>query len=458
MKLLIFFVSVLIVGSTFGQGFAPLNTNNPKRFVNPNNLDDNDYFFYSTQTVVSGDTTTFNQYLRKSSYHVDVTGTDCELWGGSIQPTADTTWLGRQLRYNSATQQLICNNSTMDELVFDFGMNLGDSSIYYANGASNYFMRFDNLIQELVLDSLEWVKSFTIWKYDGSGNLIQSPLNGFEIKLSENLGLVNLIDCFQFPTIEKGLTLMGQLNTTLGYYQMTYDEAFPWNLGDTIELRGVNNPQSWTGSMTTSYKLITIQNRIETIDSVWIYLNIDEQLVQTPNGSPWGYPSTYNIGYTNPIVYRKKENISAFPNNATYDGVNYINDSVNFCGMRGRHKSYGEFMVYCDSCDCFTYYDGHGSGVSEYEYLEGLGMTFSSGQGYGDWTSILEAELIFSNVGGVQCGTLIPLSIDTLTLDNETELVKIVDLLGRETEFKPNTVLIYIYSDGTMEKIYKAEL
>ena len=37
-------------------------------------------------------------------------------------------------------------------------------------------------------------------------------------------------------------------------------------------------------------------------------------------------------------------------------------------------------------------------------------------------------------------------------LQNEKELVKIVDFMGRETEFKPNTPLIFIYSDGTVEK------
>jgi uncharacterized protein (TIGR02145 family) len=37
------------------------------------------------------------------------------------------------------------------------------------------------------------------------------------------------------------------------------------------------------------------------------------------------------------------------------------------------------------------------------------------------------------------------------------ELVKIMNLLGQETEFKPNTVLIYVYSDGTTERIFKTE-
>lgn len=42
-------------------------------------------------------------------------------------------------------------------------------------------------------------------------------------------------------------------------------------------------------------------------------------------------------------------------------------------------------------------------------------------------------------------------------LQTEKELVKIVDFMGRETEYKPNTPLIFIYSDGTRERVMKLE-
>ncbi|XOV69279.1 MAG: hypothetical protein ACFHU9_08845 [Fluviicola sp.] len=37
------------------------------------------------------------------------------------------------------------------------------------------------------------------------------------------------------------------------------------------------------------------------------------------------------------------------------------------------------------------------------------------------------------------------------------ELVRITDLMGRESKDIPNTTLIYIYSDGTTEKVYRIE-
>jgi len=39
----------------------------------------------------------------------------------------------------------------------------------------------------------------------------------------------------------------------------------------------------------------------------------------------------------------------------------------------------------------------------------------------------------------------------------EKKLMRILDTMGRETKYKPNTTLIYIYSDGTTEKVYIVE-
>jgi hypothetical protein len=53
------------------------------------------------------------------------------------------------------------------------------------------------------------------------------------------------------------------------------------------------------------------------------------------------------------------------------------------------------------------------------------------------------------------------INIGTMGLNNikytPKELVKVVDLMGRNSQDKPNTTLIYIYSDGTTEKVFRME-
>jgi len=42
-------------------------------------------------------------------------------------------------------------------------------------------------------------------------------------------------------------------------------------------------------------------------------------------------------------------------------------------------------------------------------------------------------------------------------LNTSKNLFQILDLMGRETSFKPNTPLIYVYDDGSIEKVFSVE-
>ena len=68
--------------------------------------------------------------------------------------------------------------------------------------------------------------------------------------------------------------------------------------------------------------------------------------------------------------------------------------------------------------------------------------TFASGTPYGSWTFIHDNTGIDLNS---------PTGIDNFLVENK-RLVKVVDLLGRESKELINQPLIYIYDDGTFEK------
>ena len=42
-------------------------------------------------------------------------------------------------------------------------------------------------------------------------------------------------------------------------------------------------------------------------------------------------------------------------------------------------------------------------------------------------------------------------------MHGEKNLIKILNCMGQETEYKPNTPLIFVYSDGTTERVMKLE-
>ena len=82
--------------------------------------------------------------------------------------------------------------------------------------------------------------------------------------------------------------------------------------------------------------------------------------------------------------------------------------------------------------------------------LEYLRITFHT-------TGYFAVELTSTDAcGGVQVDTSTCNLVDFTGIGelNNTpkQLIKIVDVLGRETPFKPNTPLLYIYNDGTVER------
>jgi hypothetical protein len=54
------------------------------------------------------------------------------------------------------------------------------------------------------------------------------------------------------------------------------------------------------------------------------------------------------------------------------------------------------------------------------------------------------------------CNDICVWGIEEISLSHK-ELVRIVDITGKETKDKPNTILIYMYSDGTTEKVLRVE-
>ena len=68
----------------------------------------------------------------------------------------------------------------------------------------------------------------------------------------------------------------------------------------------------------------------------------------------------------------------------------------------------------------------------------------------GIWIRVLTDCEITALYTGQDCNV----GISELNPNQSKELIKIVNLLGQEVEYTPNTILIYQYSDGTSEKVF----
>jgi hypothetical protein len=68
-----------------------------------------------------------------------------------------------------------------------------------------------------------------------------------------------------------------------------------------------------------------------------------------------------------------------------------------------------------------------------------------------NWTvanGLIDPQMSFSQ----NCGNACSVGLEEHS-NNTKQLNKIVDLMGRETRYKSNTVLIYVYTDGSIERV-----
>ena len=70
-----------------------------------------------------------------------------------------------------------------------------------------------------------------------------------------------------------------------------------------------------------------------------------------------------------------------------------------------------------------------------------------------NWTDI-DSQMSFSTNCNNDCSAS-TVGINELTTSKN--LIQILDMMGRETTFKPNTPLIYVYDDGSIEKVFSVE-
>lgn len=450
MKTLTSILLLLLLSSmSFAQDYTPFSESTSKRFFSAGNATDNNFFFHATSTNILGDSTIFDQYYTKQNDGIPgEQPSGCIFWGGTTDERLDTTWLGNQLNWNAVSRELALKNEASVAIVFDFNLSIGSSAQFYSDGTTNYFIEHTATNLESFLGVSDSVQIYTVSAFDNVGSPASSALNNFEIRLSKNYGLLSFINCYDFPSVQQGYELQGQTNPLIGTYQLTYDEAYPWQLGDVLQYYSSNTPSG--GFPKYAYHTLTVTDRTETVDSVIITYDALVQETNTSLPSSWIYGINYD-----PIRYKKGDAIwekpwnfakTAFEQNIP--DVNASEESISICSTNRQFVTRESFINYCDSCMCYGSYDGFGTSVHDRFYTENLGIHRYVSTAYGPITGFNGAELVYWNVNGEECGTFwnsqdelfqFDLSIAPnptkdivkIEADQQIESIRVLDLSGR---------------------------
>lgn len=415
--------TLLVLCATFfsyAQNFQPFNDIVTKRFHLASDPTQNEYFYYPISSSTNGDTSFLQQYY---SLKFDIQFIDpgnCPFWGGPTGETIDTTWLGNEMQYIHTDEILKLTNKDGDPLDFDFSIAIGDSSLFFSAANTFYYIVHTSQSADNIYSVTDQVKHFEIRTYDGSNAAVPTPLTGFDIQLSENHGLISFINTFELPQVHEGLELSGQLNPTIGSYHMTMEELYPWQAGDVLQYHG-----SWfsNGFGSTNYQKITITDRTESADSIWITFDT-EFFVTSSNG-----PSTsgFTLPISSPLALKKTEDIMKVPHDyAPMSAPKLVvreEGQIDTCAMQETVSWEERFAFYCDSCRCFGNLDGFGSSNFSEKYTKGFGMTRYTQTSYGPLPTGNNgiARLVYANIGGIECGQ-IWLGIDEFDLASNVSI------------------------------------
>lgn len=209
----------------------------------------------------------------------------------------------------------------------------------------------------------------------------------------------------------------------------------------------------------------------QALDEVWAYSISSDTWIQKNNfpfGGRWRSSATTlnNFGY---LLFGKDENehfqnelfaydpmqdswtqISTFPSSGRSHAALFSMNSKLFAsfGLDSLNHSHNDLWSYDLNSDLW-------------QSLPGVptvgrrgGMSISTQNGFYYVTGIDEADQRLTEVWKYHPS----LFVEDLSSDSFTKtLIKVVDLMGRETTLKSNEVLIYIYSDGTTEKVFQVE-
>ena len=114
---------------------------------------------------------------------------------------------------------------------------------------------------------------------------------------------------------------------------------------------------------------------------------------------------------------------------------------------------------YCDSTKlltCLNLKNGANQNLIDFNALDTPELTCIQVDGGFSFTSLWGSYVDNTEMISSFCASDCTVGISSL--QNTPKIrVKIFDYMGRETTFKPNTALIYVYDDGSTEKVFSVE-
>ena len=124
------------------------------------------------------------------------------------------------------------------------GLNASFTLVTFGDGS---YVRgtVSNIVQQIILGSPDSVKHIVLQKYNVMNNPVSCLLNGKEIRLAKNNGLVLFYPFTDFPNDSTSYRLVGKNNPGMGITNLFASSVYDYGIGDVFEYNGGYNAMTY---------------------------------------------------------------------------------------------------------------------------------------------------------------------------------------------------------------------
>ncbi len=176
-------------------------------------------------------------------------------YGGGICP--GDSWLGPKVDLLPDGKNLFYNGMG-DTIVFETAATLGTSWPFMVLGNGNYFQaHVTGIYNWAVLGVTDTVKTISLQLKNESGSNLPHEMNGFEIRIGKESGLVNIPDLFHFPNDASEKSLVGLTNPEIGVQLLNSRRIYNYQVGqERHTYKECSNSNDYSHSRTSVREIV----------------------------------------------------------------------------------------------------------------------------------------------------------------------------------------------------------
>ena len=151
-------------------------------------------------------------------------------WGACVDSSGGAVMGKKLVQQNNRT---ILFNQNGDSIFVYQKTSIGNSWNYFKYNNGHFIEAIHNQTNYIdILGTFDSVKVFVLMHNDIEGNVVEDEINGAEIHLSKNFGLIKTFDNYMFPFQLIECSLIGYENAEVGVKNLNAQGVYDYQIGD----------------------------------------------------------------------------------------------------------------------------------------------------------------------------------------------------------------------------------